>query len=70
MYIIGGKEVSIKEITKDQLLFIETYENRTLYNGFRNRILEEKGDDVKCTIRITIPEMELEAIDGYNVILS
>ena len=64
VYIIDCKEVSIKEITKDHLLFIETNENRTLYNNFRNRLLEEKGDDVKCTIRITIPEMELEAIDG------
>lgn len=64
LYIIDGKEVSIKEITKDQLRFIETYKNRTLYNYFRNRLLEEKGGDVVCTIRIRIPEMELEAIDG------
>lgn len=38
VYIINGKEISVKEITKDQSLYIETYENRTLYNDFRNRL--------------------------------
>lgn len=30
VYIIDGKQVSIKEIVNDQLLLIETYENRKL----------------------------------------
>ena len=50
VYIIDGKELNSKDLTKEQLLLIETYENRKLYNDFRNRILEEKGDDVFCTI--------------------
>lgn len=62
VYIIDGKEVSIKEITKDQLLLIETYENRTLYNDFRNRLLEEKGDDIVCRININIPKMTFDMI--------
>lgn len=61
VYIIDGNELNSSELTKDQLLLIETYENRSLYNDFRNRILKEKGDDVFCTICIRIPEMEFEA---------
>ena len=63
VYIIDGKELNSKELTNDQLLFIETYENRKLYNDFRNKILEQEGDDVKCTIKIKIPDMSLE----YNI---
>ncbi len=66
VYIIDGKEVSIKEITKDQLVSIETYENRMLYNDFRNSIIENEGDDIECTIKITMPEMVIEAVDGFG----
>ena len=62
VYIIGGQELNISQLTKDQLLLIETYENRTLYNDFRNSLLVEKGDDVVCTIRIRIPEMIFEIV--------
>jgi hypothetical protein len=44
----GGQRLRIfqnsKELTNDQLLFIETYENRKLYNDFRNKILERDRD--------------------------
>ena len=63
VYIIDGKELNSSELTKDQLLLIETYENRQLYNDFRNRILEQEGEDVECTIKIRIPDMVLE----YNI---
>lgn len=63
VYIIDGKELNSKVLTNDQLLFIETYENRKLYNDFRNKILEKECDDVKCTIKIRIPDMVLE----YNI---
>ncbi len=69
VYIIDGKEISINDITKDQLLFIESNENRGLYNNFRNRILEEKRDDVVCTIRIRIPEMVFEAENEFGILL-
>ena len=69
VYIIDGKEVSIKEITKNQSLLIESYENRTLYNDFRNRVLVEKGDDVVCTIKIRIPEMVFEAENEFGILL-
>lgn len=70
VYIIDGNELNSSELTKDQLLLIETYENRQLYNDFRNRILEQKGDDIFCTISIRIPEMEFEAIDEFEVKIS
>jgi hypothetical protein len=61
VYVIDSKEISINDITKDQLLLIETYENRTLYNDFRNRLLEQYGDEIQCSIRIMIPDMVFEA---------
>ena len=70
VYIIDGNELNSSELTKDQLLLIETYENRCLHNDFRNRLLEEKGDDIECTIRIRIPEMEFESIDEFEVKIS
>jgi len=63
IYIIDGNELNSKELTNDQLVLIEIYENRQLYNDFRNKILEQEGDDVKCTIKIKIPDMVLE----YNI---
>ena len=70
VYIIDGNELNSSELTKDQLLLIETYENRQLYNDFRNKILSKEGDDIDCTIRIRIPEMEFEAIDEFEVKIS
>ena len=67
VYIIDGKELNSSELTKDQLLLIETYENRSLYNDFRNKILEQEGDDIECTIKIRISEMVFEAIDEFGV---
>lgn len=67
VYIIDGNELNSKELTNDQLVLIETYENRLLYNDFRNRILSQQVDDIECTIKITIPDMVLEAIDEFGV---
>lgn len=61
VYVIDSKELNSSELTKDQLLLIESNENRTLYNDFRNRILEQYGDEIQCSIRIMIPVMEFEA---------
>ncbi len=62
VYIIDGKELNSKDLTNDQLLLIETNANRKLYNDFRNKILEQEGDDIECTINIRIPDMVLEVI--------
>jgi hypothetical protein len=66
VYIIDGKQLNSKELTNDQLLLLETYENRQLYNDFRNKILSQEGDDIECTIKTIIPDMILEAIDEYG----
>ena len=67
VYIIDGKELNSKDLTNDQLLLIETNANRKLYNDFRNKILEQEGDDIECTINIRIPEIVLEVIDEYGI---
>ena len=69
VYLIDGKELNSSELTKDQLLLIETYENRQLYNDFRNRILEEEGDEVECTIKINVVDQEMTAFDEFDVLL-
>ena len=69
VYLIDGKELNSSELTKDQLLLIETYENRQLYNDFRNRILEQKGDDIECTIKINVVDQVMTAYDEFEVLL-
>lgn len=67
VYIIDGKQLNSKELTNDHLLLLETYENRELYNDFRNSILEQEGDDIECTIKIRIRDMVFEAFDEYGI---
>ena len=67
IYIIDGKKLISKELNKNQLLIVEIDENRTLYNNFRNKILAQGGDDIKCTIKIRIPDMVFEAYDEFGV---
>jgi|688.fasta_scaffold134510_2 hypothetical protein len=61
VYLIDGTELNSKDLTNDQLLLVETFENRKLYNDFRNIILEQEGDDIECAIEIRIPEMVFES---------
>ena len=42
VYVIDSKELNSSELTKDQLLLIESNENRTLYNDFRNSKIENE----------------------------
>jgi hypothetical protein len=60
VYIIDEIAFKSKELTNAHLEIIETYENRTLYNNFRNKLLEEKGDDVECTIKIIISDNQVK----------
>jgi homospermidine synthase len=62
VYTIDGKELNSKKLTNNQLLFIETYKNRKLYNDFRNKILSQEGDDIECTIKNRIPNMIFDVI--------
>lgn len=59
IYIIDGIELSLKELNMNQLLLIEKFENRVIYNDFRNKIIEQKGEDVICTIKVIVSSMML-----------
>ena len=58
-YIIDSKEYLFSELTKDQLVYVESLADKTKYNNLRNQVIEEKGDDVECTIKINIVDQEM-----------
>ena len=58
-YIIDSKEYLFSELTKDQLVYIESLSDKTKYNNLRNQVLEEKGNEVECTIKINIVDQEM-----------
>ena len=53
-YIIDSKEYLFSELTKEQLVYVESIADKTKYNNLRNQVLEEKGDEVECTIKINV----------------
>jgi hypothetical protein len=69
IYIIDSKEYLFSELTKDQLVYVESLADKTKYNNLRNLVLEEEGDDVKCTIKINVADQEMSAFDESNVFL-
>ena len=58
-YILDSKEYFFSDLTKDQLVYVESLANKTKYNRLRNQILEEEGDDVECTIKINVADQEM-----------
>jgi hypothetical protein len=68
-YILGSKEYLFSELTKDQLVYVESLADKTKYNNLRNQVLEQKGDDVKCTIKINFVDQEMTAFDEFDVLL-
>ena len=68
-YIIDSKEYLFSELTKDQLVYVESIANKTKYNNLRNQVLEEKGDEVECTIKINMVDQEMTAFDEFDVLL-
>ena len=66
-YIIDSKEYLFSELTKDQLVYVESLANKTKYNNLRNQVLEEKGDDVECTITINVVDQEITAYGKFGV---
>ena len=68
-YIIDSKEYLFSELTKDQLVYVESLADKTKYNNLRNQVLEQKGDDVKCTIKINFVDQEMTAFDEFDVLL-
>ena len=68
-YIIDSKEYLFSELTKEQLGFIESIADKTKYNNLRNQVIQEKGDHVKCTIKINVVDQEMTAFDEFDVVL-
>jgi hypothetical protein len=68
-YIIDSKEYLFRELSKDQLVYVESLADKTKYNNLRNQVLEEEGDDVECTIKINLADQEMTAFDEFGVLL-
>ena len=68
-YIIDSKEYLFSELTKDQLVYVESLADKTKYNRLRNQVLEEEGDEVECTIKINVADQEMNAYDEFDVLL-
>ena len=68
-YIIDSKEYLFSDLTKDQLVYVESLADKTKYNRLRNQVLEEEGDDVECTIKINVVDQVMTAYDEFEVLL-
>lgn len=68
-YILDSKEYLFSDLTKDQLVYVESLADMTKYNCLRNQVLEEEGDDVECTIKIIVIDQVMTAYDEFEVLL-
>ena len=68
-YIIDSREYLYSDLTKDQLVYVESLADKTKYNRLRNQVLEEEGDDVECTIKINVVDQVMTAYDDFEVLL-
>jgi hypothetical protein len=68
-YIIDSKEYLFSELSKDQLVYVESLADKTKYNNLRNQLLEVEGDEVECTIKINIADQEMTAYDEFGLLL-
>ena len=68
-YIIDSKDYLFSELTKEQLGFVESIADKTKYNNLRNQVIQEKGDHVKCTIKINVVDQVMTVFDEFDVLL-
>jgi len=68
-YILDSREYLFGELTKDQLIYVESIADKTKYNNLRNQVLDKLGDDVECTIKINVADQEMTAFDEFDVLL-
>ena len=68
-YILDSKEYLFSDLTKDQLVYVESLADKTKYNRLRNQVLEEEGDEVECTININVVDQVMTAYDEFEVLL-
>jgi len=68
-YILDSKEYLFSDLTKDQLVYVESLADKTKYNRLRNQVLEEEGDEVECTIKSNVVDQVMTAYDEFEVLL-
>ena len=68
-YILDSKEYLFSDLTKDQLVYVESLADKTKYNRLRNQVLEEEGDEVECTIKINVVDQVMTAYNEFEVLL-
>jgi hypothetical protein len=68
-YILDSKEYLFSDLTKDQLVYVESLADKSKYNRLRNQVLEEEGADVECTIKINVVDQVMTAYDEFEVLL-
>lgn len=68
-YIIDSKDYLFSELTKEQLVYVETMANKTKYNNLRNQVIQEKGNHIKCTIIINVVDQVMTVFDEFDVVL-
>ena len=68
-YIIDSNEYLFSELSKDQLVYVESLADKTKYNNLRNQLLEQEGDEVECTIKINVADQEMTSYDEFGVLL-
>ena len=68
-YILDSKEYLFSDLTKDQLVYVESLADKAKYNQLRNQVLEEEGDEVECTIKINVVDQVMSAYDEFEVLL-
>ena len=66
IYVIESKEYLIQDLNEYQKNYVESLANKTLYNDLRNELLNSRGDDFTCFIKINFPKNDMEVFDTTN----
>ena len=66
-YILDSKEYLLSDLTREQLAHVESLADKTKYNNLMNQVLEEKEDDVECTIKINVVDQEMTAYGKFGM---
>ena len=68
-YIIDSKEYLFSDLSKEQLVYVESQADKTKYNNLRNQVLEQEGDEAEYTIKINVADQEMYAYDECEMLL-
>jgi hypothetical protein len=67
IYIIEGVEYCISQLSEKHLEYINKISERERYNNFRNKIIENEGDNICCVIKIEFPNQQMRAFDEFGI---